>query len=64
MVPAVFGVKKWKWRDVFFLNGRLLTYLSVSQILNLVSERASDPSPTRYGLKHPRKDCRGQVGDS
>ncbi len=32
--------------------------------LNLVSERASDPSQTRYGLQHPRKDCRGQVGDS
>jgi hypothetical protein len=42
----------------------LLTYSSVSQIFDLVSERASDPSPTRYGLQHPRKDCRGQVGDS
>jgi hypothetical protein len=49
---------------LFFKNGGLLTYSSVSQILNFVSERASDPSPTRYGLQHPRKDCRGQVGDS
>ncbi len=49
---------------VFFKNGGLLTYSSVSQILNFISERTSDPSPTRYGLQHPRKDCRGQVGDS
>ncbi len=29
---------------------------------NLVSERASDPSPTRYRLQYPRKDCRGRWG--
>jgi len=49
---------------LFFENGGLLTYSLVSQILNFVSERASDPSPMRYGLQQPRKDCRGQVGDS
>ncbi len=30
---------------LFFKNGGLLTYSSVSQILNLVSECASDPPP-------------------
>jgi hypothetical protein len=39
----------------FFKNGGLLTYMMVSHILNLVSERASDPSPTRYGT-----DCNTQ----
>ncbi len=47
---------------LFFENGGLLTYSSVSQIFDLVSERASDPSPTRYSLQHPRKDCRGRWG--
>ena len=63
IAPAILGLRYYS-RQIVFFKWRVADLLVGFPDMNLVSERASDPSPTRYGLQHPRKDCQGQVGDS
>ena len=55
------------WSDRELIS-RLTLVSSLEEGGMVVEDRSEDggldPSPMRYGLQHPKKDCRGQVGDS
>ncbi len=58
-VPAGFQSTKWKWRDVFFKNGGLLTYASVSQIFEFGFGTRVRSLPDALRLAIPKKRLPG-----
>ncbi len=62
IVPARFQSTKWKWRDVFFKNGGLLTSSSVSQIFEFGFGTRVRSLPDALRLATPKKRLPGAGG--